>query len=479
MEAKRTIEPYDIVVVGCGMAGLCAGIKAAEEGASVAVLEKAPKSGRGGQTQHAVCLRVPSTDIDLPDSQFKFDTEYSPNDFYQDIMRVTNGRADNDLAHTLVHNAGPTFEWLAELGVNWESERPIPDRNLTATIVGHPGNNGDQLVEELIDIAETHGVDVFYNTEARSLEQGGDVRIDGLIAVSEDDIVRFDCEAVIIAAGGFESNEEKRTKYIGPEFDEIIVRGSRYVTGEAIDMAIDIGANPVGQWSGAHMAIVDPAQAAFGGGRMKINGYTHAVVINHDGERFLDEGKDQQTLTYAKYGREVFEQPYHEAFFIFDSKVKDLVYSSGPTDPIKSNDMQELVTKLGIENVQETLNTIDEFNSACDPNGFNPDELDGNSTEGITPKKSNWALPIDDPPYYGYPGTAGITFTFGGLEINEDAKVFDTRNRPIPGLFAAGNSTGGLYYSNYLGSSGQTNAAVFGKIAGKQAYEYVTSSPTE
>lgn len=473
LEPTEVRDEFDVVVAGCGMAGMSAGLSAAENGAAVVVLEKAPKEHLGGQTQFAHAIRVPSTDTDIPG--YEFEKEYSKSDLYQDIMKVTKGRADQELLETLVDAAGSTVEWLAAQGVEFEERSPMgrPSKN---AIAWHPGYEGSNTLEILIDVAtEQYDAEVMYNMEARSLRRSDESRITGVTVVGEDDVVLFACDAVVIAAGGFEANAEKRTRYMGPQFDEMKVRGSRYVTGEAMDMAIDIGANPVGQWSGAHMTMVDPALPDIEGGLMKINGFPYSVLVNHDGERFVDEGADMQSNTYAAYGRRAFEQPDHEVFLIFDEKTRDLVFSSGPSEPMESDSLETLVRRLGIDDVESTLETIEEFNAACDPGEFDPHDLDGNATTGIEPPKSNWALPIDEPPYYGFPTTGGITFTFGGLQINAEAQVLDTGFDPIPGLYAAGNSTGELFYYNYPGGSGQINAAVYGRIAGKNAAAYVTN----
>lgn len=282
----------------------------------------------------------------------------------------------------------------------------------------------------------------------------------------------FDCDAVVIAAGAYEASAEKRTRYLGEGYEAMKVRGSRYVTGEALEMAMAIGGKPVGQWDGAHMAVIDAAQPDFEGGLMRVDGYPYGVIVNHDGERFVDEGADVQSKTYAAYGRRVFEQPAHEAFVICDSTVSDHVYSAGPTDAVTADSIRELATRLGIGNVENTVTTIEEYNAACNPEDFDIMKLDGNATEGLSPQKSNWAAPIDSPPFFGYPATGGITFAFGGLKITTDAEVLDDRELPIPGLYAAGNSTGELFYYNYPGGTGQANAAVFGKIAGEQAADY-------
>lgn len=465
-QSSDTIDDHEVVVIGCGIGALCAAVRAAELGRSVGVVEIAPEEKRGGQTRHTDLIRVPSAETDLSDHGYEFDVEYSASDFYQDIMRVTGGRADPDLAKTLVDNAGPTIEWITEQGVQWGGTG-VPAEHWQGTVVEHM-NKGVTTIDPLVERAEELGAEFYYDTKAEDLLRGEDMDIAGVTAVQSDRRVRFECDAVVIASGGFESNVEKRSRYLGTDYDTIIVRGSPYNTGEPIDSAIDIDAKAEGHWSGAHVTIIDAGSPPVEGGENKVYGYPYGVVVNHDGQRMFDEGADMQTFTYAKYGRIVFDQPEQEAFVLCDSSLKDHVYSTGPTDAISGDTIEELAARLGIGDPETTAETVTEFNAACDPDEFIPNKLDGNRTDGVDPEKTNWAIPIDEPPFYGYPVTAGITFTFGGLAINTNAEVLDTRDRPIPGLYAAGSSTGGLFYHNYPSGSEQTNAAVYGKIAAQR-----------
>jgi tricarballylate dehydrogenase len=259
------------------------------------------------------------------------------------------------------------------------------------------------------------------------------------------------------------------------------VRGSRYNTGEAIDAAMDVGAKSEGEWGDAHMAIIDAQSPDVEGGITRIDGYQYGLILNHDGERFVDEGEDARAHTYAKFGRRIFEQPYHEAFIVVDSKVVDDVAHMGPGRPITADSIESLVRRLDIEWPERAVETVEAFNAACDPDPgeYDPNVLDGNSAEGVEPPKSNWALPLDEPPFTGYPVTGGMTFAFGGVAITPDAEVLDTADRTIPGLFAAGNATGGLFYENYPGGTGLTNAAVFGRVAAESAAEYVEANRAE
>lgn len=470
-ETGISIDEYDVVVVGCGMAGLAAGIRAVECGATVAVLEKSPEGKRGGHTRFTESFRVPSADTDLSEWGYEFDIpDYTTTEFYDDIMTQTNDRADEALTRTLVEEAGPTIEWLTALGVEWEMT-PLN----SGYTVGRTWFDGESFVDTLITAAEDAGASVFYNAEARSLFQASPRRIDGVGVIHGDDLVTFDCEAVVVAAGGYESSPEKRTRYYGPEYDAITVRGSRYNTGEAIDMAIDVGAAITGQWGGAHMALIDAESPPVEGGTNRIDGYQYGLLINHEGERFVDEGEDARAHTYAKFGRRIFEQPSNEAFILLDSKTIDEVDATGPSDPVVGETVRTVLDGLGCANVERAIGVVSEYNTACNPDEFDPQVLDGNAAEGIEPPKSNWAIPISDPPFYGFTVTGGITFAFGGVETNADAEILDSRGRVIDGLYGAGNSVGGLFYDNYPGGTGLTNAAVFGKRAGEQAAHYTTN----
>lgn len=462
---------YDVVVVGCGTGGLSAAIAAAEGGASVAVLEKAPKDRRGGQSQYAETSRLPTAETDLG---LDFHVpDYTSSDFYQDVMKVTHGDADPELTQAMTNNAAETFEWLDEhlkqQQFEWHTEPPRT--NMPA---GRIFYNGEEFIGKLVSAAEALGADVVYEAEARELLEEDGARVRGVKAVVAGDIVRYRSDAVIIACGGFESNSEKRTRYFGGPYEQMKIRGTRYNTGEAIDMALDIGAQPDGQWSNAHMAIIDAGSPEKEGGQTMPFGYQYGIILNHNGERFVDEGEDIRSHTYAKFGRRIFEQPYREAFVIEDAKTNEFITHGGPTDPVKADSIEALVARLGIENPERAVETFEEYNAACANDvEIEPQELDGNSTSGIEPPKSNWAKPLDEPPFVGYPVTGGITFTFGGLAQNTNAEVLDTSDRPITGLYATGNATGGIFYNNYAGGSATTKALVFGKIAGANAAEYV------
>ena len=284
---------------------------------------------------------------------------------------------------------------------------------------------------------------------------------------------------MVLAAGGFEANIEMRTRYLGPGWDMAKVRGSRFNTGDAIQAAIDAGAQPFGNWSGAH-AVAWDLNAPPTGNRIvadlyQKHSYPYGLIVNVNGERFVDEGADIRNYTYAKYGRAILSQPERAAFQLFDQRTAHLLrdeYHVRQVTMAQADTLDELADSLGVD-ADGLRRTVDEYNQSCPEHGvddFNPSTLDGVGTRGVSPPKSNWALPFDSPPYLGYAVTCGITFTFGGLKIDpRSGQVLDTEDRPMAGLYAAGELVGGLFYNNYAGGSGLMAGSVFGRIAGRSA----------
>jgi len=264
-------------------------------------------------------------------------------------------------------------------------------------------------------------------------------------------------------------------RYYGPGWESCRVRGTRYNTGDGLRAALEIDAQAFGGWSTCHAVQWDISAPPFGDRVVLDNFQKHSypigIIVNLDGERFVDEGADYRNHTYAKYGREVMKQPKRTAVQIFDAKTIGMVrdeYRIKQVTKAEAPTLEALAEKLGID-AGGLARTVREFNAACRPGKYNPAILDGVRTEGITPPKSNWALPIDQPPYTGFVVTCGITFSFGGLRINGSCEVQDTSDRSIPGLYAAGEIVGGIFYENYLGGAGLMSGAVFGRIAGASA----------
>ena len=284
-------------------------------------------------------------------------------------------------------------------------------------------------------------------------------------------------KAVVLAAGGFQANTEWRTRYMGPGWELAKVRGTRFNTGDGIRMALDAGAVPWGHWSGSHAVGWDRNAPDFGdlavGDGFQKHSYPFGIMVNAEGLRFVDEGADFRNYTYAKYGRVILAQPGQFAWQIFDAKVKAQLrdeYRIRQVTKRVASSLEELVKNLEDTNAENALKEIKTYNAAVRTDiPFNPNVKDGRRTEGLAVPKSNWANTIDTPPFEAYAVTCGITFSFGGLKINTDAQVLSSDGEPIPGLYAAGELVGGIFWFNYPGGSGLTNGAVFGRIAGKNA----------
>ncbi len=484
---------YDVIVVGAGNAALCAALSAQEQGAKVLVLERAPLEQRGGNSAYSgggmrivhkgvEDIRKFVPDLSEEDIAITDFGEYSAGQFYDDLGRVTEYRIDPDLAEVIVTRSTETVEWIRQKGVrfapmygNKTFKHEGRFKFSTGSVIAVVGG-GYALIQAELKAAEKAGIDIRYNARATSLIQdaSGIAGVRATIAGREEEIA---ARAVVLACGGFEANKEWRTRYLGPGWDLVKVRGTRYNTGDGIQMALDAGAQPHGHWSGCNACEWDINAPEYGdisiGDAYSKHSYYMGIMVNARGERFLDEGADVGNSTYAKYGRIILEQPGQFAWQIFDSKVLHLLRSSyriKKVTKVTANTLEELVRKLEGVNAEQTLRTIEAYNAAVKRDvPFNPNEKDGRGTIGLDIPKSNWANVIDTPPFEAYGVTCGITFTFGGPKISPRAEVVDIEERPIPGLYAAGEIVGGIFYFNIPGGCGLVNGAVFGKVAGESA----------
>jgi tricarballylate dehydrogenase len=489
-------DQYDVIILGAGNAALCAAIAALEKGAKVLALEKAPEYFRGGNTYFTGgiirCAYNGIEDIKklIPDMSPEEEASvevgsYSEDEFYDDLMRVTEGLADPDLAQLLVSESHPTLLWLREHGVRFvlsfgrQAFKRGDKYHFWGGLLVEAVGAGKGLSDQQFEVAERLGMEVRYDTKGVKLIQDQTGRVIGVTAKGPNGFEDMHAKAVILASGGFESNSEMRTRYLGPGWELAKVRGIPYNTGDGIKMALDIGAQPHGHWSGCHAVAWDLNAPPTGDRTItelyQKHSYPFGLIVNIEGKRFVDEGADFRNYTYAKYGREILRQPMGFAAQIFDAKVTHLLrdeYRIQQVTKAETNTIEALADQLGIDR-DNLVQTIQAYNAACQEGEYNPTILDGKHTAGITPPKTNWALPIDEPPYLGFAVTCGITFTFGGLRIDPRGQVLDTEGNTMPGLYAAGELVGGLFYHNYPGGSGLTSGAVFGKIAGTSAAEDV------
>ncbi|MBI2859329.1 MAG: FAD-dependent tricarballylate dehydrogenase TcuA [Chloroflexi bacterium] len=481
---------YDVVVVGAGNAAMVAALSAREAGARVLVLEKAPQALRGGDTYFAGgAFRFPhkgNAELmeivpDLSDAEFKSIEmpSYSADQFYNTWMRLTEGLGDPVLAETVVGKSNDTVHWMVKQGVKWEpymSQVVRVDGRLKwlpgdAPIAGKGGGAG--LSEQYFELIPKKGIDLKYETKAVELLADSRGRIVGVKIKDNEEVRDIRCKGVVLGCGGFQANRQMRCQHLGKLWEMARIRGTRYNMGDGIRMALAVGAQPCGHWSGCHGTQID-ANAPYLADRTMTNrtergSYHLGIMVNADGDRFVDEGEDIRTQTYAKYGQAVLNQPGGVAFQIFDSKTKDLLVARYETgNCTRTNSIEELADGLGID-TERLTRTVKEYNASVQEGPFNAVKKDGKHTVGIKPPKSNWALKVDTPPFSAYAVTGGVTFTYGGIKINQNAQVLDTEDRVIPGLYATGEIVGGLFYYNYPGGTGLMAGAVFGRLAGNAA----------
>ncbi|MBK9547232.1 MAG: FAD-dependent tricarballylate dehydrogenase TcuA [Dehalococcoidia bacterium] len=452
-----------VLVVGGGIAGLSTAISARQSGAETILIEKAPIEGRGGNTRFA-------------DAQMRFPHEadefgprdYSVDDMFEDLMRISRGRANPELIRTLCENARQTAEWLTGMGLEWEKGYPH-----TAGYRRSPRSGGQGLVDLLYRRLEGLGGAVAYLTGAIDLIVRTDGSVAGVRARGPEGITDiYASGGVVLACGGFQANVEMRVRYLGRFADSLILRGSRYNTGEGLRMAIDAGAQPAGQWGDYHSAVLDARSPKIECGVTALYNYQMGIFVDRQGRRFLDEGEDFRDHTYVKFSKFIVEQAGGEAWCLFDQKAyqrEEFARAWRPVGPpVEANTLKELADGMELP-AENLMDTVANFNAAIQPGEYDLDRLDGKRTLGITPPKSNWALPLDSPPYLAIPVTGGITFTFGGIRCDTSARVIDTRGQVMEGLYAAGEPMGEIFYYNYPGASSVIRGAVFGKIAGAHA----------
>lgn len=482
----------DVIVVGAGNAAFSAAVSAREQGASVVVLERAPENEAGGNTRFtAGAMRFAYDGVedlrrlmpDLTDDEIArtdFGT-YTEDQFFDDMGRVTEFRTDPDLCELLVRRSRSTMHWMRDKGIRfvpiWGRQAFNVDGRFKfwGGLTVETWGGGPGLVDAWTAIAKRERIAVEYGARALAL-LADEAGVHGVRIKQEGRIRDLRTHAVVLAAGGFQANVEWRTRYLGPGWDLAKVRGTRFATGDGIRIALDVGAMPCGNWSGCHAVGWDRNAPEFGdlavGDGFQKHSYPFSIMLNARGERFVDEGADFRNYTYAKYGRVILAQPGQFAWQVFDRKTLHLLrdeYRIKQVTRASANTLEELTRKLDDVDAQQALATIREFNAAVRDVPFNPNVKDGRCTNGLRIPKSNWATTIDEPPFEAYAVTCGITFTFGGVRIDTRGQVQDVDLTPIPGLYAAGEMVGGLFYNNYPGGTGLMAGSVFGRIAGSSA----------
>ena len=484
-------EICDIIVIGGGSAAHEAAVAARQCGAErIIMLEKAPESEFGGNARYSHTGfrfvydggREIRQFIDVDDTKFNTFVmpPYTRENFLADLNRVTEGRIDPELASFLVDNSNAAVHWMRETGIKFEHEKPVPVNGKMyfepGAVIHTVGGGLGQLLRWR-EIADKLGIEIRYESKVTAFH-GNEHRIEGVHVLTPDGEYDLHGRAIICCSGGFQASSEMRARYLGPNGDLMRVRGSKHDTGEVLNALIALGAMSAGHWQGAHATPIGaesqdgaiPLRADGHGNTANRYEYKFGITVNTRGERFYDEGETKHSYTYAKTGRAVLAQPGGLAYQIFDQTGikywRDGVYVGATC--YEANTIAELAKLIGLTS-EILVNTVEQYNAACREDiKFDPGVIDGKCTVGITPKRSNWAVKIETPPYRAYPIVCGITFTFGGLKINTKAQVLSTSGKPIPGLYASGDVVG-LFFHNYPGNTGQTRNAVFSRVAGREA----------
>ncbi|MDE0283518.1 MAG: FAD-dependent tricarballylate dehydrogenase TcuA [Gammaproteobacteria bacterium] len=490
-------KEVDVIVVGAGNAAQCAAIAAAEAGATVAMLEAADFDQRGGNSVYTIGVyRIGYNGVeDLEKVMELSDHEkstidfgsYSAGDFYDALMERSNYRADADLIEMIACNSLDAAIWMREHGVRFlpalgvTSQEVDGRHKITSGLAIQMSGGGQAAVYALEDCNRKLGVQIYYETKAVDLlrEQG---LIRGVKAIHKGREYDLKSKAVILACGGFEASAEMRARYLEPKVDLLPVRGTRFNTGLGLKMALAAGAASSGYWSGYHSVAIDinaptVGDMAIGDPFMRFS-TLYGIMVNLDGERFHDEGRDRLVFTYCLLGKKLMDEPGMSGWQIFDQKVTSLLmneYKWPKATKLEARTIEELAGKLEEEGVNKDnfIRTVHEYNEAVRTDiPFHPNELDGRRTEGLTINKSNWANKLDSPPYVAYGCKAAMTFTFGGVKINTNAEVEDDAGHAIPGLYATGEMVGGLYFERYMGGNGMVAGTIFGRAAGANAAAY-------
>ena len=483
----------DVIIVGTGNAGFAAAVSASENGAKVLMLEKASEDYMGGNSALTIHMRFAYNSFSdlLPlvkDDKQTYNklynkklqelsevvTEYTESDYLKDIMNVTSGKSDKILSKELVTNSLPTIKWMNKLGHLWS---PTFDNPTSANVVSFNGK-GYGLMQRWKNIALNKGVNIKYNHQVIDLIKNNEDIISGVVAKTNNENKIYYANSVILACGSFESNAQMRAKYLGEQWRNVKLRGIPNNTGEGLEMAISHGAIPYDDWSTCHASPQDINRPDYdlpgenkSGDYWSRYAYPFSIMVNINGNRFIDEGETWRGLTYAKTGKAILEQKNNMAFQLFDSKHVKAGVLKKYKNPTKyqAGTLIDIANKIKITDKENFINNINTFNKAVQSGNYNPHKLDGKKVKNIFPSRSNWALPLDNPPYLAYPVICGMTFCYGGLKTSINGELINKDGDIINGLYAVGEMLGGLWYNNYPSGGGMMAGAVFGKKAGKHA----------
>jgi tricarballylate dehydrogenase len=456
---------FDVLVIGGGNAALCAAISARRAGASVLVLEGAPKFYRGGNTRHTRnmrCAHDAATEI--------LTGPYSEEEFWNDLLLVTGGQTDEELAKFMIRESKDILNWIVEQGVRWQ-----PSLGGTLSL-GRTNSfflgGGRAMLNALYLTAEALGVDILYDAEVVDLRIEHGMFLSAELKRPVNGKTEVRASTLVAAAGGFEANIEWLKEYWGEAADNFLIRGTPYNRGSILKMLLAKGVQDVGDPTQCHAVAIDARAPKYDGGIItRHDSVVFGIVVNKHAQRFYDEGEDIWPKRYAIWGRLVASQPDQIAHIIFDSTV---VTSFMPTlfPPIAGQTIAELAGKLALD-AAALEKTIAEFNAAVQPGTFDHTILDDCRTEGLTPPKTHWARKIETPPYLAYPVRPGITFTYLGTRVNRQARMLMKDGKPSANMFAAGEiMAGNVLGKGYAAGIGMTIGSVFGRVAGREAAKH-------
>ncbi|WOH70022.1 FAD-dependent tricarballylate dehydrogenase TcuA [Bradyrhizobium sp. BWA-3-5] len=455
-------QKFDVLVIGGGNAALCAAISARRAGASVLVLEGAPKFYRGGNTRHTRnmrCAHDAATEI--------LTGPYTEEEFWDDLLRLTGGQTDEELAKFMIRESKDILNWIVEQGVRWQ-----PSLGGTLSL-GRTNSfflgGGRAMLNALYLTAEKLGIEIAYDAEVVDIRIEGGMFLSAKLKQPIDGASEIRASALVAAAGGFEANIEWLKEYWGEAADNFLIRGTPYNRGSILKMLLDKGVQDIGDPTQCHAVAIDARAPKFDGGIItRHDSVVFGIVVNKHAERFYDEGEDIWPKRYAIWGRLVAAQPDQIAYIIFDSTV---LTSFMPTlfPPIAGTTLAELAGKLGLAPAA-LEKTVTDFNAAVQPGTFDHTILDDCRTAGITPPKTHWARRIETPPYLAYPVRPGITFTYLGTRVNKQARMVMKDGKPSANMFAAGEiMAGNVLGKGYAAGIGMTIGSVFGRVAGREA----------
>jgi tricarballylate dehydrogenase len=455
-------QKFDVLVIGGGNAALCAAISARRSGASVLVLEGAPKFYRGGNTRHTRnmrCAHDAATDI--------LTGPYTEQEFWDDLLRLTGGQTDEELAKHMIRESKDILGWVVEQGVRWQ-----PSLGGTLSL-GRTNSfflgGGRAMLNALYLTAEQLGIRIAYDAEVTDLRIEDGMFLSATLKQPIGGATEIRASTLVAAAGGFEANIEWLKEYWGDAADNFLIRGTPYNRGSILKMLLAKGVQEIGDPTQCHAVAIDARAPKFDGGIItRHDSVVFGIVVNKHAQRFYDEGEDIWPKRYAIWGRLVAAQPDQIAYIIFDSSV---LTSFMPTlfPPIKADSIAELAGKFELD-ATVLEKTVAEFNAAVQPGTFDHTILDDCRTEGLTPPKTHWARRIETPPYYAYPVRPGITFTYLGTRVNKQARMLMKDGKPSANMFAAGEiMAGNVLGKGYAAGIGMTIGSVFGRIAGREA----------